>query len=292
MHFDRRLERNAVIRWLLAGLLGLLITVVVITRYRFATLIARHVDDIRSEGDQNSDVDTADELDELPAPVRRYVDYAIDDHQSSIQTVRIEQRGRFRLGGSDSSWYPLRATQHVSTNPPGFVWDATITLAHLLPIRIVDLYSHGDGLLEARLFSTVPVASAGPDPRMNQAELGRYLAEAVWFPTALLPTRGVEWTEIDDRSAEATLEANGVSTSMVFHFDERGRVDRVTTDRYNQDEDAYVPWTGYFENYERRGGLAVPTTGEVEWNYPEEDVRYGRFFLTDIQYEMASDGTT
>lgn len=292
MSLDQRLERKSVIRWIPVGLLGLLITVVVVARYRFAKQIAGYVDEVQPKAGQNSDVVTGDDLDELPAPVRRYFDYAIEERHPYIRTVRVEQRGRFRLGGSGSPWYPLRATQHISTTPPGFVWDATITLAQLLPIHIVDLYKHGDGLLEARLFSTVPVAVAGPDPQMNQAELGRYLAEAVWFPTALLPTQGVKWTAIDDQSAKATLEDNGVSTSMVFHFDERGRVNRVTTERYNREADAYVPWTGYFENYEPRGGLSIPTTGEVEWNYPDADVGYGRFFVTDIHYEMASGGDT
>lgn len=81
---------------------------------------------------------------------------------------------------------------------------------------------------------------------MNENELVRYLAEAVWFPTALLPTHGVEWEAIDDRSARAILGHRGVTASLVFWFDDRNEVERVTTERYRQEADSSTPWTRYF----------------------------------------------
>nr|WP_228546386.1 DUF6544 family protein [Halegenticoccus tardaugens] len=119
---------------------------------------------------------------------------------------------------------------------------------------------------------------------MNEGELVRYLAEAVWFPTALLPSQGVEWKPIDDRSARATLEHGDVTASLVFHFDDEHRITRVTTERYRQEDDTYAPWTGYFREYEEQHGILIPTEAEVEWNLPEGDLPYWRATIEEITY--------
>lgn len=119
---------------------------------------------------------------------------------------------------------------------------------------------------------------------MNAGELVRYLGEAVWFPTALLPANGVEWEAIDDDSAKATLEHEGVSASLVFHFNERDEVERVTTERYRQEDDSFVPWTGRFSHYEVRNGRRIPTDATVEWNPSEGDLRYWRASIERIEH--------
>ncbi|MDS0477692.1 DUF6544 family protein [Natrinema sp. 1APR25-10V2] len=229
---------------------------------------------------------TRDDLADVPAPAARYFRTVLAEGQPYVRTVRLHQRGEFRLGGADGSWKPLEATQHVTTRPPGFVWDATIDVAPLLPVRVVDLYAHGEGVLRARLRSAIPVASVGPSPELNEGELVRYLAEAVWYPTALLPERGVTWEPIDDDAARATLEHDGVTASVVFHFDDRDEIERVTTERYRQEDDSYASWTGHFGGYEDRGGRRVPTHGEVEWNLPDGDLPYWRASVDAIEYDV------
>lgn len=150
---------------------------------------------------------------------------------------------------------------------PGFVWDADIEVFPRVSVRVVDAYEFGDGSLRAMLLSTLSVAEAEPSPAMNESELQRYLGEAVWFPTALLPSADVEWDSIDDQSARATIEDQGNRASLVFHFDDEGLVKQVTSqERYRQETDDFVPWTGYFEDYEWHDGMRIPTTAAVEWN--------------------------
>jgi hypothetical protein len=38
---------------------------------------------------------------------------------------------------------------------------------------------------------------------MDEGELSRYLAEAPWYPTALLPAAGIEWEPVDDSAARS-----------------------------------------------------------------------------------------
>lgn len=284
---SRRLVRRATGIVVLVGLCTVILAVV--GKRHFANAIKMHVDELLSDVEQHTDRRyTKDDVADLPAPARRYFETVLTEGQPHVKMVRLRQRGEFRLGGADAPWRPLAATQHFTTQPPGFVWDATIGVLPLLPARVIDLYRCGEGLLRARLLGVVPVASAGPDPEMNEGELVRYLGEAVWFPTALLPDAGIEWEAIDDHSARATLEHGDATASLVFHFDDRDQVDRVTTERYRQEEDSYAPWTGYFRNYEDRNGVRIPTEAEVEWNLPESDLSYWRATIEETEYRTTT----
>lgn len=257
---------------------------------RFEREIDRYVDTLLSDTERDSEtVPIEGGWDDVPAPVQRYFDTVLADGQQHVQSVRLQQHGEFRLGGRDAAWRPLEATQYVTVSPPGFVWDAQIDVFPRIPARVIDMYRRGEGTLRARLFSAISVADAGPSPEMNSGELVRYLGEAVWYPTALLPANGVEWEGIDDQSAMATLEHEGVSESVVFHFDENDEISSVTTERYRQEDDSYAPWTGYFREYEKRDGIRIPTEAAVEWNLPDGDLQYWRASIDEIEYAWATD---
>lgn len=230
---------------------------------------------------------TTDDLEGVPDPVQRYFETVMEEGRPYVRSVELEQRGEFRLGDPERAWRPMAATGHYTVDPPGFVWSATVRALPFVPVKVLDAYDHGSGVLRARLLSTVTVADVGPDEEMNEGELVRYLAEAVWFPTALLPAEGVEWEAVDDHSARATIEDDGNTASVTFHFDDRGLVERVTADRYRQETEDHAPWTGHFRDYEERNGMTVPTGAEVEWNLPGGDRPYWRAALDRIEHRPA-----
>lgn len=267
---------------------------------RFGAEIDGHVADLRSAAASEPGPAVGDaDLAALPAPIARYLETVLADGQFDVdegrppgRLIRLRQRGEFRLGDRDAPWRPMRATQHVTTDPPGFVWDATIRVAPLAPVRVIDRYAQGEGVLQAALRSAVPVASAGPNPKLNESELTRYLGEAAWYPWVLRPGWGVEWEAIDETAARATLDHRGVTASLVFHVDDDGLLRRVTTERYRQEADDYAPWTGRFRDYATRNGVRVPLEAEVEWNLPDGDLPYWRASVSSIEYLPAGSGGT
>jgi hypothetical protein len=224
---------------------------------------------------------------DLPAPIRRYLAHVLRDERPYVQAVRIEQHGTFRSEGTASPWSAFTATQHVTTRPPGFVWDATIDLFPWIPVRVVDAYREGEGLLCAKLGGILTVAHPEPGPDLDEGELMRYLAEAPLYPTALLPGMGVAWTPIDDQSARATLTHRGTTASLVFHVNDRDEVERVTGKRpflKNDGTSERRPWKGTWHNYEEHHGLCVPTDGEVAWIHPHGEVSYWRGHIDSLDY--------
>ena len=118
--------------------------------------------------------------------------------------------------------------------------------------------------------------------------LQRYLAEAVWFPTSLLPSQGVSWSPIDERRAKATLEDSGITVSLEFEFNDKGEVIGVyTSGRYREVNGTFelTPWRGRFSNYVEVDGYHIPSEGEVEWQLKDTNYPYWRGKLLDVQYE-------
>jgi hypothetical protein len=108
---------------------------------------------------------------------------------------------------------------------------------------------------------------------MNSGSLHRYLAESVWYPTALLPRSTLRWTGIDATRALATLMHRDVSVSLEFRFADTGEVTGIYTPaRWGTFAGAYrqVPWEGHFRDYRERDGIFVPTEGEVGWYVDNE----------------------
>lgn len=228
------------------------------------------------------------DLDGLPEPVRAYFATVLEEGQPYVGSVRLEQEGELRLTDASSPWRSFTATQHITVDPPGFFWDAAVSLGPLLSLHIRDLFQDGDGTAAVSLFGVVPLDGAEPSPELNEAELVRYLAEAVWYPTALLPREGVEWEPVDENSARATIEHDGVSASLTFTFNDADEVTRVHADeRYRRVDGGYepTPWTGYWHDYETRHGMRVPTAGEVVWHLPEGDMTAWRGRIVASSYD-------
>ena len=74
-----------------------------------------------------------------------------------------------------------------------------------------------------KLLSALTLVNFG-GPEVDRAALSRYLSEAVFFPTALLPSKSLTWEPDTNESAKATLTHQGNSVSAIFHFNEKGQV--------------------------------------------------------------------
>jgi hypothetical protein len=230
------------------------------------------------------------ELEGLPAPVQRYFRTVLEEGQPMVAGARVQHRGTFNMGETTDRWKPFTSDQEVVTQRPGFDWAGRVAMMPGLPVRVHDAYVAGEGILHASwlgLFSLVDLRGGG---EVAEGELMRYFAEAAWYPTALLPSQGVRWEAVDDRSAYATLSEGDISLTMLFTFDEQGLIETVGTEARGRTVGGEVvptPWQGRFWNYDERGGMRVPLDGEVAWLLPEGEKPYWRGHTTEINYEFA-----
>ena len=230
-----------------------------------------------------------DALGELPPPVERYFRHVLKDGQALINTATLRQTGIIRTSMQKEEWNSFTARHLAVPLAGGFIWNAKVEMPIATHVRVLDSYIAGVGSGRVSLLSAVPVASQIDTLELNSGALHRYLAEAVWYPTALLPQSGVVWSPINDSSAMATLTNSGAAVSLEFRFNDVGEVIGIFTPaRFGHFDGHYrqVPWEGHFQDYQTHAGMRVPLYGEVGWyaNGKLELVWKGN--ITDAKYEF------
>jgi hypothetical protein len=232
----------------------------------------------------------AREIEGLPPPVQRYFRAVLKDRQPIVAVAQVLHAGQFNTGESHAKWSRFTSSQVTITRRPGFDWDGRIGMGPGVSVFVHDTYVAGEGILHVALLGLVTLADIRGTPEAAQGELMRFLAEAAWYPTALLPSQGVRWEAIDAMSARAALTDGATSVALDFRFDAEGLISSVrAAARYRMVNGTLVatPWQGRFWSYAVRDGMRIPLEGEVAWELPEGVWPYWRGRITQIAYEFA-----
>lgn len=230
------------------------------------------------------------ELEGLPATVQRYFRAVLKEGQPVILAATVKLAGTFNMSATGEQWKPFTSRQRVITHRPGFLWDAQVSMLPGLKARVVDSYIAGKGLLHAAILGLFSVADVSGGGEIARGEFMRFFAETAWYPTALLPSQGVRWNAVDDRSANATIVDGLLALTLLFRFNDAGLIDSFRAEARGGivgKEMIMAPWEGRFSNYQTRDGMTVPYTGEVAWMRPEGRKSYFRGNVTSLTYELA-----
>lgn len=258
-------------------------------RRQQASLLAHHARLVRSGTAEVDITEAIAALDAAPAPVARYLRLALRNPKP-IREVRLIQEGTLRTDPAGERWMPFSAEQVVVPPANGFVWNARVGVAPLLHVRVHDSLIEGQGAGQVSLLSAIALSGVAGTPEMNSGALHRYLAEAVWYPTALLPSHTLKWTPIDASKALATLTNHGISVSLEFWFAETGEVSGIYTPaRWGTFAGGYrqAAWEGHFRGYREHDGVLVPAEGEVGWYVEGEWRAVWKGTITAFQVQFA-----
>ena len=226
----------------------------------------------------------------LPAPVQRYFRAVLTDGQPIIAAAMVTQAGMFNMSATADQWKPFTATQTVTTRRPGFVWDATIMLFPAVPVRVLDAYVAGNGTLRPSILGLYPLADMHGTGEIARGELMRWFSEAIWYPTALLPSQGVLWKAADDTSATATVTDGPITLTLLFRFGADGLISTIHADARAQITGTTVvmaPWECAMSDYRRQDGMLVPFTGAAGYMTPAGVHQYFRATLQTVAYTFA-----
>ena len=225
-----------------------------------------------------------EELQPLPAPIRRWLEASGAVGRPRTRTVHLWQRGELRTAPGQG-WMPAEAEQVFTLDEPAFAWRVKVRMMRVLPVAGRDTYLDGRGRMLIELASLVPMVDAS-DEKIHQGALLRFLGEMVWFPSAALSPY-LAWEPIDETSARATMTWRGVSASAVFSFDERGRVREMSAQRWmgGGEKATLERWVVAATEWREMDGVAIPVKGEVVWRLKEGDFSYYRWAITALQYD-------
>ena len=236
----------------------------------------------------------ARELEGLPAPVQRYLRAVLKDGQAVVRAVTIEMAGSINMSATAEQWKPFTSKQRIVTATaglrPGFMWDAEISMLPAIKVHVVDSYIAGKGLVQAAMLGLFTVADMSGGGEMARGEFMRFFAEAPWYPTALLPSQGVQWAAVDAQSADATITDGPLTLTLRFHFNDAGLIDSVRAEARGGlvgKEVVIRPWECGLSNYQVRNGMTVPISGEAAWVRPEGRKAYFIGCVKSMIHEFA-----
>lgn len=220
----------------------------------------------------------------IPAAIRCFAERNGAGRGGVVQLAHLTQEADLRLGkGAD--WQALRAEQWFSIASPGFVWRARLPFGPIDRMTVIDAFTDGRGLLQARLLGSVRVANAtGAD--IDRGEAMRYLAELPWIPDAMLGNRALVWADLAPDRVRVALGTAADAPAVTFHFDAAGDIVRMTAkDRPSTGPDGksvLLDWVAEYRDYAEIGGRRIPLFGEVGYVYDDGPESYWRGRITGL----------
>jgi hypothetical protein len=234
------------------------------------------------------------ELEGLPAPVQRYFRAVLTEGQPIVSAVTIEMAGTINMSATAEQWKSFTSMQRVVTASAGarsgFMWDARISMLPGMKVHVLDAYIAGKGLVQAAMLGLFTVADMSGGGEMARGEFMRFFAETPWYPTALLPSQGVQWVAVDGTSAKASINDGSVTLTLLFHFNDAGLIDSVRAESRGGmvgKEMLMRPWECGLSNYQVRDGMKVPISGTAAWVRSDGPKTYFHGTVKSLIYEWA-----
>lgn len=235
-------------------------------------------------------VDLARDLAGLPPVVQRWFRATLTDGMPRVAAVQLAHQGQFNLGDDAPAWRPFTSTQRVQIGRPGFVWDARIRLMPGLQVHVHDAYLAGEGLLHPAVAGLLSLADLHGGGALARGELMRYVAEAAWYPSALLPGPAVQWWPVDAQQARVQLSDGPLTVALTLRFDDQARLVACRADARDRRVGTQMqptPWEGRWWDHRQVQGQVVPMQGEVAWLLPQGRQPYWRGRVTALHVEPA-----
>jgi hypothetical protein len=224
-----------------------------------------------------------DMLNDLPAPVQRWLTYSGVVGREVIQTAYLKQTGEMKLNPDQEKWIKSEAEQSFNAIQPQFIWRVKTSMFGL-PVVGRDDYNDGQGKMLIKLVGLIPVVNLGGNQNLSESTMQRYLGEIIWFPTAALSPY-ITWEPIDDVSALAIMEYAGIKGTATFYFDQNGKPVRVLIPRYRDiNDEEPTDWEAEIIEVEQVNGLMIPVKVEASWLPEDEKFTWYRFSVHDVRY--------
>lgn len=235
---------------------------------------------------ENTDVFTEDDIKDLPLPVQKYFKYTgyLGTPKMSYMKATFKNVD-FKM--SENKTIKIDYTQYNFVDKPerfAFI-DSSL---YGIPFEGFDSYQNGVGSMKGIIAKTITLFDQRGES-MDKASLVTILAESLIIPNISLQDY-IEWEEIDDTHAKATITYYGISAGGVFTFDENGAMlsfktnDRVATGMDGTTRQ--VEWSAIVSDYQIVNGVKQPKVLQSIWHYPEGDSIYFNENKSDVSIEF------
>lgn len=227
-----------------------------------------------------------EELNHLPAPVRRWILQSGAVGKQKLWNGKISQKAKMKMKPDQEDWFYAKATQYTFINTPAFLWTVEMDMNAIMWVKGRDKFENGKGQMLIRmngLFNIVDESGL----KIDEGSLQRFLGEMVWFPSMALSPY-VSWESIDEYTAQAKMNYNGTEGTGKFYFNEKGDFVKFTALRFqgNEPDSKRRKWILTVDDYGVFEGIKIPTKMKSTWRLENGDWTWLELEIKDIDYNI------
>ncbi len=232
---------------------------------------------------------TEADLKDLPEPVQKYIRYTGSVGKPKVENFKIEFTGTMRKN-EQSAWMPFTSEQYnfMEASTRLFFMKAVMKG---LPVAGFHSFKNGDAFMDIRLLSLFRVQyQTGKE--MGIAETVTFFNDMCCMAPATLIDKRIKWLESDSSKVHAEFSNKGITISAWLYFNEEGElINFVSDDRYAAGENntmKQIRWSTPLKDYRIVNGFKLASGAEAVYAYPEGDLCYGTFSLTNVKYNCSN----
>lgn len=274
--------------WIVGSLVGVVVAIIIWFYIPYSPVkcsFEKSVNKKIKKSKKQSGFFTKEEISYLPRPVQKYFGYAGFLGKRKMSYMKALYRDVDFLISPDFPKLNIQYTQYNFVDEPERLAYIDTKLIGI-PFEGLDIFESGEGAVKGVLGKAIPICNE-EGLGLDQANLLSLLSESLLLPSLVLQDF-IEWEEIDENHAKATISYYGLKASGIFTFDHNGAMLRFTTeDRENVDSEGNVQkvkWSIICGNYQERNGYTLPTTFQAVWHYDEGDRVYFDSQNIEIEY--------
>ena len=264
--------------WIFALISVIILVVIIYFRMPYSPLksvFIKIAENQISDNKASTDNFTAEEIEHLPAPVKKYFETCGFIGRPKMSYLKAYYENVNFLLAADKPYTKINYTLYTFVKEPARI--AFIeTSIYGIPFQGLDSYIGGKGGMKGVLAKTITLFNE-TGAEMDTACLVNSLSECLFVPSIAIQGY-IQWMHVDDTHANATISYYGISASGSFTFSENGEVISFSTnDRWAIETDGTktrTPWSLLFGNYEERNGIKQPTIYKAVWHYGNGDSVY------------------
>lgn len=249
-------------------------------------------DGLGSGSNEEIEIITSDDLDELPTLVRRYLDYVGVVGTEKVSNFRVVLDGEMKMKrDSEFSSYTAEQTSFVDQGVRLFYMDLFL---NRLKISGLHHFNEDDARMKIKILDVFTVVDEHGE-NMKRAETVTFFNDMVILAPQTLISNQIIWEEVDESSVKATFTLNGITVDALLFFDKQGRlINFISEDRMALEDNGVnttVPWSTPISEYHTIDGLNLPKYGEAVWHYDDGDFTYIKLNVRNIEYNMDGHGS-
>lgn len=237
---------------------------------------------------KTEEIMTEQDIAHLPAPVKRYLHYVGAVGKPMIQNFKLHFSAEMLKSPQDR---PMKATSiqyNFTENPVRLFFMKARMLG--LPVQVFHSYREHAATMRVRLASLYNAVDLSGEV-LNETETVTLFNDFCFYAPTVLASDAVSFEEIDELSVKASYRNGPYKISAILYFNAENQLVNFTS----EDRSAGPQKDGSFRkikfftpvrDYQDFHGRKVATYGEATWGYPEGDFVYGKFTVTNVEYNL------